>query len=173
MHPLAEAAPVLGADGRVHLAYELAVANQTMFRPSGDSTGPTLRPGESGYLFLDSTLAPDAPPPGLLRHRFALHLQDPQAPEDLGPRDTDPAPAPPRTLEFTGVPVAVSAQQAVPVASPLRGPGWVAANDCCDAGSSRSTREGSLAATATSYRSTCRSSTSHDATPSPETATGG
>jgi Peptidase family M23 len=156
--------PVLGADDRMHLAYELAMANQSsqdvqlrsvttldgsradavvttlegdalarMFRPSGDSAGATLRPGEYGTLFLDATTAPDAPLPGLLRHRFALGLQQAQAPEDIGPRDTDPAPPPPQNLEFTGVPVPVTAQPAVMLSPPVRGPRWVAGNGCCDA----------------------------------------
>jgi hypothetical protein len=161
--PLAEIAPVLGADDRVHLVYELAIANQSseevhlrsvttldathgdatlttleadalgrLFRPAGDSPGAGLRPGESGYLFIDATLAPGAPLPSLVRHRFAIAVQAAQAPEDVGPRDTDPAPPPARDLEFTGVPVAVTGQPAVTLAPPLRGTGWVAANGCCD-----------------------------------------
>jgi hypothetical protein len=161
--PLAEAAPVLGADDRVHLTYDLAIANQSsqdvhlrsvvtlddtradatlftlegdalarQFRPAGNSPGPTLRPGEYGYLFLDARLAPDAPLPAQLRHRFMLALQAAQAPEDLGPRDTDPPPPPAQDLEFTGVPVGVSAQPAVRLAPPLRGAKWVVGNACCD-----------------------------------------
>ncbi|MEN3266199.1 M23 family metallopeptidase [Pseudonocardia sp.] len=161
--PLAEAAPVLGADDRVHLAYDLAIANQSsqdvhlrsvvtldgsradatlstlrgdalarQFRPAGDSAGPTLRPGEYGYLFLDASLAPDAPLPTRLRHRFMVALQGAQAPEDVGPRDTDPPPPPAQDLEFTGVPVGVSAQPAVQLAPPLRGAKWVVGNGCCD-----------------------------------------
>ena len=162
--PLAEIAPVLGADDRVHLAYELAVTNQSseevhlrsvtvldgthgdatlatldadalgrLFRPAGDSPGPSLRPGESGYLFVDATLAPDAPLPRLVRHRFAVATQPAQAPEDVGPRDADPAPPPMRGLDFTGVPVSVTGQPSVILAPPLRGSGWVVANGCCDA----------------------------------------
>jgi hypothetical protein len=162
--PLAQVTPVLGADDRMHLAYELAMANQSsqdvqlrsvttldgsradavlttlrgdalarMFRPSGDSTGSTLRPGEYGTLFLDATMAPDAPLPGIVRHRFALALRQAQAPEDVGPRDTDPPPPAQQNLEFTGVPVPVAAQPAVTLSPPLRGPRWVAGNGCCDA----------------------------------------
>src|SRR6201991_3853116 len=161
--PIADIAPVLGADDRVHLAYELAVTNLSseevhlrsvtvldgthgdatlstldadalgrLFRPAGDSPGPSRRPGESGYLFVDAALAPDAPLPRLVRHRFALATQPAQAPEDVGPRDADPAPPPMRDLDFTGVPVAVTGQPAVTLAPPLRGSGWVVANGCCD-----------------------------------------
>ena len=146
--PLAEIAPVLGADGRVHLAYELMLANQSdstvrlssvatlasdqgdavlttvegaaldrLVRPSAGS-GAGLAPGGSGYLFLDATLASDAPLPGTVRHRFAMTLE------------AEGAPAQP--LEFVGVPVRVSDEPAIEVAAPLRGGGWVAGNGCCD-----------------------------------------
>src|SRR6185312_9214416 len=35
-------------------------------------------------------------------------------------------------MSFTGVPVAVSGQQAVEVAPPLQGQGWIVGNGCCD-----------------------------------------
>jgi murein DD-endopeptidase MepM/ murein hydrolase activator NlpD len=162
--PLADVNPVLGADNRIHLAYELLLVNQSsssvqlssvatvnadhndaiittlqgadldrLFRPSAGETGDGLAPGESGYLFLDATLPAGAPLPRLLRHRFALTLQTGPLPQDPGPHDNDPAPPPAKSMTFTGVPVNVSDQQAVEVAPPLQGNGWVAGNGCCDA----------------------------------------
>jgi len=87
--PLGEVSPVLGADDRAHLAYELLLANQSsstvqlssvttldgdtaistldgagldrVLRPSGGENGTAFGPGESGYLFLDATLPPGMP----------------------------------------------------------------------------------------------------------------
>jgi hypothetical protein len=162
--PLADVNPVLGADDRIHLAYELLLVNTTgstvqlssvatldadhgdasiatlqgadldrLFRPSAGAMGNTLTPGESGRLFLDATLPADAPSPRLLRHRIALTLQTGPPTQDPGPHDNDPTPPPATTMTFTGVPVNVSDQQAVEVAPPLQGNGWVAGNGCCDA----------------------------------------
>ncbi|MFC4949678.1 M23 family metallopeptidase [Pseudonocardia sp. GCM10023141] len=145
--PLAPAAPVLGADNLVHLAYELVIANQSAstvtltsvstldaghgdavvttvegpalaaaLRPSGPGTGTALAPGGSGYLFLDATLAADAPVPTGLRHHFAMTLTGSGAAQQVA---------------FGGVPVTVSPQEAVEVAPPLRGGGWIVGNGCC------------------------------------------
>jgi hypothetical protein len=159
--PLGEVNPVLGADNRVHLAYELLLANQSsstvqlssvttldgdttistldgagldrVLRPSGGETGTAFGPGESGYLFLDATLPPDASLPHTIRHRFAMTLRAGPPPQDPGAAGADQQPAPARSLTFTGVPVQVSDQAAIEVAPPLRGKGWVVGNGCCDA----------------------------------------
>ncbi|GAA4558273.1 hypothetical protein [Pseudonocardia xishanensis] len=95
--------PVLGADGRIHLAYELQIINVTggrvvlgsvsvlgdgdavittvqradlLLRPAGGATGDGLGPGQAGDLFLDATLPADATPPQALRHTVALTMPD-------------------------------------------------------------------------------------------------
>jgi len=70
--------------------------------------------------------------PRTIRHRFALTLQAAPPPQDPGPRGADAPAPPPKDMSFTGVPVAVSGQQAVEVAPPLQGQGWIVGNGCCD-----------------------------------------
>ncbi len=135
----AEVNPVLGADDRIHLAYELLLVNQgsrpvqltsvatldansntviqtmretdlaRLFRPFGGATGTGLAPGAAGNLYFDVTLQAGASIPRLLRHTFVTASQT-----------------------FTGVSVPVSNQEAVEIAPPLQGSGWVAGNGCCD-----------------------------------------
>jgi Peptidase family M23 len=159
--PLGEVNPVLGADNRVHLAYELLLANQSsstvqlssvatldgdtavstlngaaldrVLRPSGGENGTAFGPGESGYLFLDATLPPGTSLPHTIQHRFAMTLRAGPLPQDPDAAGADQQPAPARSLTFTGVPVQVSDQLAIEVAPPLRGKGWVVGNGCCDA----------------------------------------
>ncbi|MCF7553536.1 M23 family metallopeptidase [Pseudonocardia sp. WMMC193] len=136
--------PVLGADDRLHLAYELQIVNMSggrvlldsvavlgdgdtalttipqadlRLRLAGGASGDAFGPGEAADLFLDVTLPADATPPQVVRHTFAVAMPDGAT----------------KNLTFTGVPVAVSDQQAVVVAPPLKGKGWVAGNGCCDA----------------------------------------
>jgi hypothetical protein len=157
--PLSDIAPVLGADNRIHLAYELQIINQgraravltgvdtldpsgavitslkgadlgKVFRAAGGSGGDGLAGGQAGDLFLDATLPAGSTVPRSVQHRFTVTLTPPT---DAGPSGDAPPPAPPTDLTFTGVSVDVSDQQAVEVAPPLRGGGWVAGNGCCDA----------------------------------------
>ena len=163
VRPVADVDPVLGADNRIHLAYELLVVNQThstaqlssvatldadhgdavigtrqgadldrLFRPFGGETGTALAPGEAGNVFFDVTLPAGAAVPRLIHHRFALTLQAAPPPQEPDPQGADVPPPPPRSMTFTGVPVTVSTQQAVELAPPLQGTGWVAGNGCCD-----------------------------------------
>lgn len=146
IRPLSEIAPVLGADNRIHLAYELQMINVSrakvelssiatldqagavvttlqgadlarVLRPAGGTEGTTLAPGQAGDVFLDATLAAGATVPRVVQHRFVMTMQGSGAPQDV---------------TFTGVPANVSDQQAVEVAPPLRGGGWVVGNGCCD-----------------------------------------
>ena len=153
--------PVLGADNRIHLAYELQMINesssrvelssvstlgegdavittlqgadlQRLLRPAGGSTGAGLGPGQGGELFLDATLPAGAPLPRVIRHRFALTLEGAAPSQEYSDPGDGPAAPATRNLSFDGVPIAVSGQPAVVVAPPLRGGGWVAGNGCCD-----------------------------------------
>lgn len=154
---LSEINPVLGADDRVHLAYELFVANAsdlfvTLDKVEAvDHEGRSLHtlggealvsmtkvfsgqdgilpPGGSALVFMDVSFAPDARLPAKVAARVTTTRQS------AGP-DGKPTPlssdAPfPATSTFTGAEAAIGAPAAV-IASPLRGPGWVALNGCCD-----------------------------------------
>jgi hypothetical protein len=132
--------PVLGADGVNHLVYEIRIVNQSPVdvtidrvqpRADGDRFGPALDgdalasmfigsavgseipAGGSAQLFMDVTYPRKADPPRRIAHGFNLTLPD-------------------QKIAFRGVPTRVSRQEAMEVAPPLRGPGWVAGNGCCD-----------------------------------------
>jgi murein DD-endopeptidase MepM/ murein hydrolase activator NlpD len=149
--------PVLGADGRVHLAYELMVDNPSHFfitldkveavdeagnslwSMEGDalaamtkpfSANDPLPPGGLAAVFMDVSFGPDETLPGTVFARLTVTRQA------IG-EDGKPAPLPasspvPATVIFTGAPTAIGAP-AVVVAPPLRGKGWIAVNGCCDA----------------------------------------
>lgn len=150
--------PVLGADDRVHLAYELLVSNVskdfltldsvTAVDGEGKSLGTldgarlaamtqlyagsdrTLPPGGTAVVFMDVTFAKGAALPGTVAARIAATRQSAGA-------DGKPAPMPadgplPAKFTFTGAAIAVG-KPAIVLAPPLRGSGWVAVNGCCDA----------------------------------------
>lgn len=137
--------PVLGADDKYHLAYEITIVNQTpsqvtidqvqpraggepfgaplegaelesLLRVNGGG-GPAIPGGGSALLFMDVTYDPGVATPKLLTHGFNLALSDP--------------PQADQEFNFIGVPTRVGQRRAIEVAPPLRGPGWVAANGCC------------------------------------------
>lgn len=140
--------PVLGTDGRMHLAYEIRFANQSalevgavsiqargggsaigarfhgallgsVMRLDGGFEGLTIPPGGSGTIFMDVAYPPRRQAPRSLQHRIVLAGQPPGQP------------AAQQSFAFTGVPTAVVRRRAIEVAPPLRGPGWVVANGCC------------------------------------------
>lgn len=140
--------PVMGADNRRHMVYELLAVNQSpldvdvlriapraqgnrlgkplaearlagRMRISSGSSGTTLGPGESATVFVDATYSPARKRPRSVSHAITLGWHE----------NGDPA-KPVRTT-FLGVTSKLSRVQPVVVDSPLRGPGWVAANGCC------------------------------------------
>ncbi len=149
--------PVLGADGRVHLAYEIMVENPsrtfvTLDKVEGvdaagaglwslegdglramttmwDGADEVIPPGGSATVFMDVSFAADAVLPETVLGRFTVTLQ-------VADADGKPAPMPadglvPATVSFVGAAAAVGAP-AVVIDPPLRGSGWVAVNGCCD-----------------------------------------
>jgi hypothetical protein len=142
---LAPPRQVLGDDGLIHLAYELFATNSasstmTIDRlevlgadgePVGELTGRSLQaavkfitdqeeigPAQFFRVFLDQTFPQDAELPESLAHRFTITL----TPSDGGEPTSMPV--------VTGV-TAVDTVDAVVVAAPLRGPGWVVSGGCC------------------------------------------
>lgn len=156
--PIAPPNPVLGADDKIHLVYEIVLMNMApsavtierietldaesgavigtldgdglakMMRLNGGGKGTDLAAGGSGFVFMDVTLAKDAVVPKAVRHRFAIGVA--KAPKQDGPRDRDPAPEPAEQMTFVTDPLAVG-PGAVVVAPPLRGPRWVIGGGCC------------------------------------------
>ena len=158
--PLAPPNPVLGADRRRHLVYEIVLmdigesaialekievlgangdavlatlegeALAKILRLTGSGKGTALAAGGSGILFMDVTLAEDAMVPRALKHRFQVAVSKPEGKPSSG-NDHDPTPQLPQTQSFTGAPVDVG-RPAVVIAPPLKGPRWVVAGGCCD-----------------------------------------
>lgn len=154
---LAQPNPVLGADNRVHLAYELLLSNTSkMFvtidkveavDPSGNvlwsldgdplksmtmlysGTGSTLPPAGTGIIFMDVSFAPGERLPETVAARITATRQA------VGP-DGKPAPLPaavpvPATVTFTAAATPIGKAARV-IDPPLRGSNWVATNSCCD-----------------------------------------
>ena len=158
VRPISEPNPVRGADGRVHLAYELLVVNpsrvfvtldkveavdsgsRVLSSLEGDrlaamasiygGTGRVLAPGGSAAVFMDVSFGDGEALPADLAARITATRQEAGA-------DGKPAPMPadspvPAAFTFTGANAAVG-KSAIVVEPPLEGNGWVAVNGCCDA----------------------------------------
>jgi hypothetical protein len=140
--------PVLGSDGRRHLVYELLLVNRSwappatvtvrsvralaggkmvtslrgarlaslMFPFGGTRPGTTLDPGESAFVLMDVALPRDARVPARLEHQLTITLR---------PRSSVVA------TTYRTAPTRVSKVEALIVAPPLRGSGWVVTNGCC------------------------------------------
>lgn len=146
---IADPIPVPATDGKIHLAYELALTNAMGFDTTLDSivvkdgdrmllsldgdrlayrtrtlggTAPTvtLGPGQAGIVWLDVVVDEGAPVPTTLTHSIQVRLSKPMPP--LLPEVM--------TEDVAGV--RVSDRKPVEIAPPLRGPKWLDGNSCCD-----------------------------------------
>lgn len=155
--PISEPNPVLGADGRTHLAYELLIVNPSRLFVALDTvaavddagnalsilegdrlaalttiygaTGNALPPGGSAVVFMDVSLAGGKALPPRMSARITGTRQAAGA-------DGKPVPMPkdtpvPATFTFVGADTSIGIP-AVVIAPPLVGKGWVAVNGCCD-----------------------------------------
>jgi hypothetical protein len=140
--------PVLGADGRKHLAYEISIANHSNFeatiqrvqprsggtafsspltnpdfaehlRVFGHDGDTTIPAGGSAMLFMDVRYARRTEDPRRLNHGWVVTTSTPGTGE--------PGP----TYSFRGVSVRVGGSPPLVVEPPLRGPRWLDANGCC------------------------------------------
>jgi hypothetical protein len=151
---LAPPQPVVGADGKTHLAYELLLQNQsgttvtvqsitamngegaTLEELSGSSLDDVVRlnDGQQGTaLVLDAgeggyvfmdVTVPKGRAPARLKHRFSLSVQPAAASGQAAP--------PAQQLNFVGAGTPVVRVRLVVIAPPLTGGGWVVGNGCCD-----------------------------------------
>ncbi len=144
-NPIASPEPVLASNGRRELAYELQLINRTestvtvkrlqalsggkvveslsgraleaVMAPYGQAEHSVkLKPGQGAYVLMDVSLARKAKVPAELTHRIALTMD---------PRQKAVA------TNYELAPTKVTRREAVVLAPPLRGPGWVVANGCC------------------------------------------
>jgi peptidase M23-like protein len=144
--------PVRGGDGREHLAYELVLTNNSVFpphpvvvrkvvakaggkvvrslagakltelmEPFGEVTEKTprttIQPGATAKVLMDVSYAAGRRPPRRLMHELIV-APDPESPTEL--------------TRFAAAPTRVVDRKAPVIAPPLRGPGWVVINGCCD-----------------------------------------
>jgi hypothetical protein len=144
-NPIASPEPVLAANGRTELAYELQLINRTqsvvtihklealangkvaetlsgkaleaVMAPYGQTPHSIkLKPGQGAYVLMDVSLPRNAKVPAELTHRISLSMDPKQAAV---------------ATNYEIAPTKVTRRQAVVIAPPLRGPGWVVANGCC------------------------------------------
>ncbi len=144
--------PVRGGDGREHLVYELVVSNEAAFPPgpvtvrkviataggkpvetlagakleemmepfgvvNERTPRTTIQAGGTAKVLMDVTYPAGARPPRRLDHELVV------------------SPGPPGSVELSRFPTAptrVVDRPAPIIAPPLRGPGWVVINGCCD-----------------------------------------
>ena len=149
--------PVEGADGRIHLAFELTVTNYgtvsvnldrvrvldpadhvmadmageklTAMTANKGGAGATVKPGGFATVLIDGVVANGAAPASV-RPRVNITR------EAVG-ADGKPTPWPsnspfPADDVFTGVAASVGARPAIVLSAPLRGARWLAVNGCCD-----------------------------------------
>ncbi|CAM5725921.1 M23 family metallopeptidase [Mycolicibacterium aubagnense] len=141
--------PVPATDGHVHLAYELLLTNSSPEPVTVDSlavmgpAGPLLQlsaaglaywtrtmgtristndlgPGQRATVWLDVSLPAGSAVPQQLSHRLVVKVPKPIPPL-----------VPPVVTENVA-PVSVSDHKPVVLEPPLRGPGWLDGNSCCD-----------------------------------------
>ncbi|MEO3759031.1 M23 family metallopeptidase [Mycobacterium sp. B14F4] len=151
---VAEPVPVPATDGKTHLAYEIRLTNVlaqevtltsvtvldrdvAMLNLAGDQLTPWMRilgntaptttigPGQSAAIWLDVAIDKDAPAPTRLTHAISLSNSAPQPPLF------------PATQTIDVAPVTVQSRKPVVIDPPLRGPGWVDADGCCDTSAHR------------------------------------
>jgi hypothetical protein len=141
--------PVRAADGKVHLAYELELANRSSDDVTVDRIEPvadgrrigaaltgealaarlrldrpgagqaTLEAGTGATVFMDVAYSPGRRTPPEVRHRFTL---------TAAPADESAAP---RTISFAGIAARVRDSKPLELVPPLAGERWLAASGCC------------------------------------------
>jgi len=140
--------PVLGADNRRHMVYEIQAVNQSgmdveirkvatraqgnrlglpltgsklaeRIRINSGATGLTIGAGGSAMIFIDATYSPARKEPKAISHAISLAWADPVNPL-LTIRQT-----------FIGVSTRVVGRKPVVLSPPLYGGKWVAVNGCC------------------------------------------
>lgn len=104
-----------------------------VFRINGGDPGVVLGPSQSALAFMDVALPAGAPVPAALGHRIATTRMKKAAGTDihkgvpLAASDGIPA-----EVTFAAPAVGIDTRPAIVLSPPLRGPGWLAANGCCD-----------------------------------------
>ena len=98
-----------------------------------DGSGTVLQPSQSGLMFVDAELAPDAPLPAFLRHRVSVSLAQPESrgTVDFGGVPAISSVAIPQETSFDTPLLAVDAASPIVLAPPVRGADWLMFRGCC------------------------------------------
>jgi hypothetical protein len=156
--PIASPNPVLGADDKTHLPYEIVLMSMAassvglkkvetldadsgavlgmlegaglaqMVRLNGGTNSTDLPAGGSGVLFMDVTLDGSVAIPRALKQRYEITVTGASVADAAG--DRDPTPQPPQHITLMGDPLQLGLP-AVVIAPPLKGSRWVAGGGCC------------------------------------------
>lgn len=151
-----EPVPFRGADGRIHIDYELQVTNARAtpvqlvslqvldagsgkllttitgaevtrnFSLMGGAASDTLGGSQAGYFWIDVVLEPGQAPPKTLTHRMVSATTEMRLTPAVKTTDEGIV-----QITQTGGTVAVSQQAALVLGPPLEGKGWIAFNGCC------------------------------------------
>lgn len=154
--PITRVHPVLGADDKIHLVYELEIVNHSSMLVSvddvealgpggeslaqfhgdalagrilvsGGSKGKSFAPSHSGYINLDIVAPASSVLPAAIRHRIAMTTERPADAAAEQPTRPDG-----QSTTFLGAEVVVDSTPAVVISAPLRGSDWLVGNGCCD-----------------------------------------
>jgi hypothetical protein len=148
-----EAHPIRGTDGAYHVVYELQLTNTKLLPATiqkievlagstesqvitsfsdaelakrlrtlapQPATDAMIEPNGARLVYIELTFKNAADVPKLLQHR--LHL--------IGA--PNPGPAKPTPLDYVVAPLKITDDKPLIIGPPLAGPGWVAANGCCN-----------------------------------------
>lgn len=161
MSVLSTPIPVKGSDGRVHLVYELLVTNaykldfeivsvevldrdqneKVLASFSGQEVSDkvqlvgtrapidSLQPGQAGIIFIAFAVDAINDIPSILIHRIAVTVPG-GIPSKLA-EFLELTPGQGQIIETGGI-VELGSSDAIVLARPLEGPGWVVVNGCCD-----------------------------------------
>lgn len=148
--------PFRGADGRIHVDYELRVINartvpvrllslevldgasgavlatmsgaevSTTFSLLGGAATDSMDGMQTGHFWIDLVLGEGARLPRTLNHRLVLSTAEIKLTQAVKSENEGPV-----KVSQTGGAVALSSRPAILIGPPLEGPGWVAFNGCC------------------------------------------
>jgi hypothetical protein len=96
--------------------------------------GTTLQPSQSAFVFVDATVASDAPVPASVKHRIVATQSAPAeaVTGELGGLAISLDAGGAATVAFVTAPMPVDPEPAVVLAPPVHGANWVMFRGCCD-----------------------------------------
>jgi hypothetical protein len=160
VRPVSRLHPVLGADDKTHLVYELEIINHSsllisldrlealdsaggslaqlqgealwkQILVSGGEKGKIFGPSRSGYIFMDIAIPRSTPLPATIRHLIATTSRRAAESGDGPNAAPDSTRLVGQSTRFLGAEIVVDPAPAIVISAPLRGPNWLIGNGCC------------------------------------------